>query len=455
MTRSQFAKTYALAAMTLAMAGCATFQDHEKKIAVKPEVMNSFLADKPEPTKRLYRNVLEQGERNLVLNHMRAGLAAMEVGDLPVAERSFDVVTGRIETIYANDPKADEARSNFIKENIKDFKGEAYERAMAFYYRGLLYLMKGDYGNAQAAFGDGILQDTYAESEKYAQDFATLAYLRGWAYRCQGSATGAEMSFREAARLHKQQFAQKHPPLGVADAALVAPTNGDNVLLVGETGAAPRKMAAGQYRERLTYLRGPWQPPARVVFHVDSANVVAPASEDVFWQAETRGGRPVDYIMDGKASFKGTTDTVGNAMLAAGVATATYAGYTNDRNAAIAGGILVLGGLIAKGISNATRPDADLRQWDNLPEHIHLTTVKLDPAADHLKVSFLDANGNPGGVPDQNAKVRFAGGCGIVWARSKSALDIPNDAPESGSPAYIIPEPKAKFDANADNSNGD
>ena len=51
----------------------------------------------------------------------------------------------RIEAVYADNAKAEAARSKFTKENAKDFKGEPYERAMAYYYRGLAYLAEGDY----------------------------------------------------------------------------------------------------------------------------------------------------------------------------------------------------------------------------------------------------------------------------------------------------------------------
>lgn len=421
---------------------CQTaFQGHEKKIVIAPDVMQGFLNDKPEPTHRLYRNVLSHGERNSVLNHLRAGLAAMELRELDVAEESFNLAVTNIEKIYSDNEKAEKARSNFIKENIKDFKGEGYERAMAFYYRGLLHLMRGDYGNAQASFGSGLLQDTYAEDERYAQDFASLAFLRGWAYRCQGSEVASSASFSEAFQLHKQRLVQEERPTKLQLSDLKAPKLGHNVILVGESGSAPRKMATGEYKEKLTYRRGPAQNVDKIVFTGGEQSVVATPFEDIFWQASTRGGRAVDHIMEGKAQFKGTTDTVGNVMLSAGAATTMYGAYSQNNNAAIAGGIMMLGGLIAKGISAATRPDADLRQWDNLPEHIHLSTMNLPSTTETLDVSFLNALGKPSEVGDKGDKtvtVSWAGECGIAWVRSVSALDVPDEAPESAAPGYIV-----------------
>ncbi len=45
-----------------------------------------------------------------------------------------------------------------VFEGIKVWKGEPFERAMAHYYLGLIYLHKGDYGNAHAAFENSLFK---------------------------------------------------------------------------------------------------------------------------------------------------------------------------------------------------------------------------------------------------------------------------------------------------------
>ena len=132
----------------LALGGCM-----ETLIApeVDPKVTQAYLADKPAETRKFYSKVVTQGERNRVLNLLRAGLASMELGHNDLAARSFDEALVTIETIYAGDEKAEQARSTFTAEDRKIFRGEPYERAMAFYYRGILYLMEGDYENARAS----------------------------------------------------------------------------------------------------------------------------------------------------------------------------------------------------------------------------------------------------------------------------------------------------------------
>ncbi len=98
------------------------------------------------------QQLLQEGDRNFVLNHLRLGVQAMEIGQYDVAAQSFDQALGIITSVYADSESAARARSLWIEEGSKDFRGEPYERAMAFYYRGLLDLMDGEYDTARSSF---------------------------------------------------------------------------------------------------------------------------------------------------------------------------------------------------------------------------------------------------------------------------------------------------------------
>ena len=406
------------AAATLVLSGCVTTQEHEHEAAVPPEVMQSFLEDKPAEAHRLYGKVLTQGARNAVLNHMRAGLAAIELGAYDVAEGSFDRALLGIETIYADNPDAEAARSLWIKENRKDFKGEPYERAMAYYYRGLLYLREGDYENARASFRGGMLQDTLAEDETYSQDFGLLAFLDGWASHCNGDFDLAEESFTEA---------QQHAPW------LLRPGDSANLLLLAETGRGPRKIAKGEHLELLTFARGAGFGDTQAKFVVDREAVPAVLAEDIYFQASTRGGRQVDHVLDGKASFKSGTDKVGDIMLAGGAAAAHMGASYGDDSAALAGAVVALGGLIAKGMAAAMRPESDTRTWDNLPDRVHLAAIRSTAAGESIKVQFLDEKSVPIHFErdTQDLAMYADGECAIAWARAHSALAVAASAPGS------------------------
>ncbi|MDZ7711984.1 MAG: hypothetical protein U5L06_02135 [Rhodovibrio sp.] len=403
-----------------ALSGCASVQQHEREIEVPPAEMELYLSDKPAELHRLYAKVLTQGERNAVLNHMRAGLAAMQIGAWDTAERSFDKALLGIETVYAESEQAEEARSTWVKENYKAFKGEPYERMMAYYYRGLLYLREGDYENARASFKGGLLQDTLAQEETYSQDAALLAYLSGWASHCSDDPGLAFQAFEEA-----QEY----------NADLDPPAEDANLLLLGETGLAPRKVAVGEYDEALAFERADGFRDRAAEMDVAAEDTDATRevklteAEDVYFQANTRGGRQVDRILEGQAKFKQTSDAVGDAAIQGGAAVMTYGAYDNSGGSVAAGLAVMAAGLIAKGISAATRPEADLRAWDNLPDRVHLATLAAEPVPDEVTARFTDRGGAV--MARTIAPVTQAGPCAIAWTRAHSATDIPDAAPGS------------------------
>ncbi len=393
---------------SLALSGCAGKDAY--LVDVAPEVMRAYLADKPEPLHPYYRKVLREGKRNLVLNHMEAGLAAMELGKYPLAERSFDQALLNIETVYVNDENAVKARSLWYEEGRKDFKGEPYERAMAYYYRGLLYLRRGDFENARACFKVGQLQDAFAEEEQYRADFALLMFLEGWASQRLGDEDLAREAYQEV-RKYRPDF--------------VAPDPRDNVLLIAETGTAPVKVAGGPGGSELRFQEGFGFREERARFWVPGMEIYAYPMEDIYWQASTRGGRPVDKILQGKVHFRQTHETMGRALTETSLhALALAPAFGKDSGkVAIAAGIVGLVGLTQQAMAASTRTEADARSWDNLPDKVHLATVRMTPANQEFDVSFLDGAGRTIGGLERSGPIHFTeGGTGWGWVRSRSAL---------------------------------
>ena len=148
------------------------------------------MADKPAVLAPYVETLLAQGPRNAVLNHGRIGFLAFELGRPRLAQAQLENAAQAIETVYADNPAAELARSNFAREDVKDFKGEPFERAMVFYYLGLSYLALGDFENARASFKAGEYQDSLSRAKKYQADFALLNFLAGWAAHCAGRRDG-------------------------------------------------------------------------------------------------------------------------------------------------------------------------------------------------------------------------------------------------------------------------
>lgn len=396
---------FALAAAVLVGACSATE-------TVDPKVLAAYLGNKPPETRGLFERVLTEGERNRVLHLVRAGLASMERGYRAVAANAFDEALLTIEAIYGGDERAASARSVFNSEDRKVFRGEPYERAMAFYYRGILYLMEGDYENARASFKSGILQDTLAEQEEYRQDFALLEFLEGWASQCNGDTALARDAYA---------LATEHGP------AINLPGEGDNLLVLADVGVGPTKVAEGDHGELLRIME---PSPTYVTQQEDEATSALMMNgepirlanrESIVRQAMTRGGREIDTILAGKVQFKDSVQELSNvsASVAQSGLDMWNSGLTNNnQDLAYAGAVVGLAGglvaLIAKAVADQTQPEADTRAWDNLPAAVRYQTYQAGLESGRLPVDAAFER-----VRGLELRVQTGGDarCRVVWAR--------------------------------------
>ena len=148
-----------LVASLVSLSGCATMSS---QLAAHPGFDS---ADAPAALRPYLDVDWQDGEWGAVLNYNRLGVAALDAGLYDVAERAFDQSLARIEAIYADNPGAKKARSVWTAEGSKDFKGEPYERAMAYYYRGLLFLREGRWGDRQVIPRRWVKESTAPISE--------------------------------------------------------------------------------------------------------------------------------------------------------------------------------------------------------------------------------------------------------------------------------------------------
>jgi tetratricopeptide (TPR) repeat protein len=375
---------------------------------VSPQQLRAAVAGKPVQLQQSIARKLEEGGRNEVLNCMRMGLAAFELGDLDLAAGEFDTATRLIRQVFSEDAASVQARSRYASEDVKDFKGEPYERAMAFYYRGLLFLREGDAQSAKAAFRAAIIQDAFAEEKQHRCDFALMIYMRGWAARCAGEPDLAAQMFAEARKLRP-------------DMPLPAPD--DDTLILAELGRSPRKVVDGVYGERLTLHR----PRNTVETRVTWAGPAQPARQayplsDVAWQAMSRGGRAVDSINAGKVAYRQelTESAVALSNASRGAAFANAA--TGSSGFGAAGIALTSVGVLQMVLASDFRTRADDRYWDNLPETVSVATTR-SRVGDVFQFAYETSEG--GALPDlaNSATARpAAGGTKLVWVRSRSAV---------------------------------
>ena len=369
---------------------------------VDPKAVKAYVADKPAKTGKLYAKVVTEGENDRVQHLLRASLATMELGGHnDTAAKSFDDALLTIDAIFADDEKAEQARSNFTPEDAKTFRGEPYERAMAFYYRGVLYLMEADYENARASFKSALLQDSLAEKEKFRADFALMDYLSGWASQCNGNAESAADAYATA---------KTHNP----DAVLPAAEH--NLLVLSDQGYAPVKYGDGEHNELLKVRKNARSYTPNRAFQLDGSRQSLANHESILWQATTRGGREFDYVLEGKAKFKEGAEDVAQAGAAAAQAgmAVGMAGLAsgNEDMAQMGGGMALAGSLVsifATAAAEATKPEADTRQWDNLPESVFYGTYRVDAGGDAPSLEGLPGGGGVHRGGDER--------CQVVWAR--------------------------------------
>lgn len=325
-----------------------------------------------------------EGSRNRVLNEMEAGLGAFNAGYFNHAEALLSDAQRQIETIYADNATAQAARSKFVPEASKEFKGDPYERAMVGYYLGLIDLGKGDFDNARAGFRFAQLQDTMSASEIYQDDMALMQYLIAWSYWCEGNLQSAKEEFSRAQSIRSE---------------LKPPQTGHNLLLVGELGNAPQKFTGGQYNELLSYRAGNPTKVRQLAFAVNGKQIDATLAEDLFFQAATRGGTVVENIRAGKASFRQGAESIANTAsgvtsVAVGAAYFSALGGNSKTSKELLAVGLVAGvvNLVSSSVAKNTETTADSRAWTSLSSEIYLATAALDNAAS-MEAGFFGLDG--------------------------------------------------------------
>lgn len=319
----------------------------------------------PELKELLIRLYIE-GEHNAVLNLQRIGLTALTKQQLGLAGKAFDAAISRIERIYADNPYAQKAKSLWHGEKSKDFKGEPYERAMAYFYRGLVYAADNDFQNARAMFKQADYQDTVAETEVFGSDFGLMPFMAGWASYCDGDAN--------LAKDYAQQAAKGDPAFAGLNVAA-------SRLVLYETGQVPLKYGAGKYAETLKWHPRSTADDAPTGFCSGKAQCFSSPivkGGDLNFQATTRGGRPIDGVLAGKASYKDGTEALSSVAGTVGQLGLQFAAQTGSQNAANLGIFGSLASMVGSRVAGAMNPAADIREWEQLPNAIWVSRL-VDP----------------------------------------------------------------------------
>lgn len=236
--------------------------------------------------KKYYDRVNTEGKRNEVLNLLRAGLVSFELQDFQAAEVAFSRAIATIESVYTqnqNDKKAQKRRKKLKFTAKENFVGDDYERVMAYYYRGLVYLAQARYRDAIGSFKGGLQQDAMAGKDNVTPDFAAMEWLSGWAARC-----------LEHSGNFSYQSSRAFTSAAAMNSLLETPPESDNFLLLAETGSSPVKVASDEKRDAVSYEQG--DSIALEYFIANNSAYKVVEAADIFYQARSRGGTLLTHI---------------------------------------------------------------------------------------------------------------------------------------------------------------
>ena len=362
------------ALLLLVMTGCGPSRAQRE---ADRAVSDYLVGDYPRAVQRL-APLSAKTDENFVLNNLRLGSAALANYDLDTAEGAFLRAYEVLNSVGVNDGGRT-LGAVLVSENVRIWRGEPYERAMANFYLGLVYYMRRDYNNARAAFENALfkLRD-YGEGQpgggKYTEQESNFALARIMLAR-----SLQRLGREDDAHKHLEAVAQTRSWLATAaDPQLHAESN---VLLVIDFGYGPQKVTDFD-GSIVGFAPTPQEegppPPPRV--HVNGRPVdVGPFERppvDLVVIAQDRRWQSIDTIRAVKSA-------VGTGLMVGGMAYGTR----RDARPEIALAA-ILGGALLKATSQA-----DVRQWEMLPRTTYLVPLSLPPGTHDISVSFPDVRG--------------------------------------------------------------
>ena len=342
----------------------------------------AFFAGDYNGAQRRLAPVATQTDENFVLNNVRLGSAALADYDLDTAESAFLRAYEVINSVGVNDGGRSLGAA-LVSENLKVWKGEPYERAMANFYLGLVYYMRHDYANARAAFENSLfkLRD-YGEGKASPGESADKADQ----YRVVESdfALGYLMLAKCWQRLGDEDKALKYfnrvPELRNYLLPLGDPQTNkkSNLLLVVDFGFAPRKVTSrdGAFVGFRPTPReaGPVPPPVVIV---DGSPV----------DLKGRGRPPVDLVSLAQERQWQDIDTIRTVKTTIGTGLIAGGAYQSLRSRNGNGQAIGLG-LVAAGLLLKAGSHADVRQWEMLPRTTFVLPLDLEPGRHDVTVEF-------------------------------------------------------------------
>lgn len=386
----------------------------------------------------------DKPDRNFALDRMRLGLVTLADGYAPQVHSAWDQVYQILRKASLN---KNAAISNvLLNEDLKIWKGEPFEQALAYHYVGLHYAMQGSWDNARTAYQNSLFPlqavvkgkaspvDVIEASEgqdasffdrptQEKTDFAMGYLMSGIASQQVGVTTGDPERHDEA----REQFAQAvsfNPRVGEI-VQLLDPTSYNTVLVV-EYGRGPQKIGTGMDNAIASFRAMTPSDQARLVVETESGSRNYPWVCDVNAMSQ-------DHMWNNLQDMRIAKSTIGTGLVIAGAATGVIGAHNDSAEAVIAGLGLMAAGAFAKAGSHA-----DTRYCELMPQRVYI--APLDISAPNSTVT-LQVEGAPQSrlvLTGLNPPPPAHGGSAaqLVYARLVSAAPAPPRWATSGDILY-------------------
>ena len=312
-----------------------------------------------------FRQFDEQYDKNYVLHQLNIGSAALTAGDYYDAQRAL-LAAGDVMSSTDSD-KTRGVLSLISAESIKVFKGEPFEKAMAFFYIGIFFYNQADYENAGAAFRKALLMDKQA-AEGYREDLHLVYYLLAKTYWQLGQKDNARLALNKANDRLPDSSYPRNPYYTQENLERA------NATFIVELGAAPVKFRHGPGASLDDFRRANY-PEHQVLIGTGDRQWSAVKALDLLYEAKHRGSSGKDAVQ----ATKGVTRE-------AAVATAIIASGRKNKTAnavALGAGVFAL----------LNQSQADIRQWDLLPGELHVFSGRLPAGVTTVSLQFRGMGG--------------------------------------------------------------
>lgn len=350
----------ALAALVLFACSCAGPSSESKAEVERLEGRRDFAA----AVERIRAAKGDYGPSNQVLYDLDLAQALADAGRRDEADAHFAAAQDRMDRLWTLSVTK-LAGSALANENVDDYRGEDYERALSYVLRGLNFLALGRRRDAliEAERAEMFLDELRRSSPaaRAYRDDAFARWLAARLYEDLGQGDDARISAEAAARAYRayaDAYGTKPPPEPVGDGP-------SELVFLDLDGAAPRKVRrAGEgplgYILNISYPAYEKQDSAVAVCQVSVASVTAEAST-----AEDEAAIAAKALAERLELLKARS-----AMRAALKLAAT-----------------------ATGVDAVNSEFADVRGWATMPARIRVARLRVPSGRSRVRARYLDVQG--------------------------------------------------------------